>query len=184
MVNSKLLKSIRMNLNEMSDQWLREVRDSEYMITYQKLDDNDIKERGQLLLMNLARWLEEGANKDEIEEYFESVGKTRFKEGFPLTEVQFALYITKKMLWNYIDWRDAISGSFSTSHSRQILTLLSTYFDLGNFYVSRSYLNELYSKLSASDKFSKEELQHFLKKGKTDVGAIDEDEFIWRPGLK
>lgn len=181
MVNSKLLRSIRENLEPMSRQWLEEVRASEYMITYKKLDDVDIKERGQLVLLNLAKWLEEGANKDEIEEYFESVGKTRFKEGFPLTEVQLALYITKKILWSYIDWRDAISGSFSTDHAREILTLLSTYFDLGNFYVTRSYLNELYNKLNQSEKFSKDELQHFLKKGKTDVGNIDEDEFIWRP---
>ena len=181
MVNSKLLRSIKANLDDMSDEWLKEVKASEYMITYQKLDDDEIKERGQLVLLNLAKWLEEGANTEEIEEYFDSVGRTRFQEGFPLTEVQLALYITKKIIWDYIDWRDAISGSFSTSHARRILTLLTTYFDLGNFYVTRSYLNELYNKLNQSEKFSKEELGHFLKKGKTDESSIDEDEFIWRP---
>ncbi len=181
MVNSKILRSIRENLEPMSKEWLNEVRSSEYMVTYQKLEDDDIRERGQLVLMNLAKWLEEGANQEEIEEYFESVGKTRFQEGFPLTEVQFALYITKKIIWNFIDWRDAISGSFSTTNARQILTLLTTYFDLGNFYVTRSYLDELYNKLNKSEKFGKEELEHYLKKGKTDVSEIDEDEFIWRP---
>ena len=181
MVNSKVLKSIRENLEEMSNAWVKEVRASEYMETYQKLLDEDIKERGQLVLMNLAKWLEDGANKEEIEEYFQNVGKTRFNEGFPLTEVQFALYITKKIIWNYIDWRDAISGSFSTTHTRDILTLLSNYFDLGNFYVTRSYLNELYKQLNKTEKFSKSELENIIKKGKTDTGDIDEDEFIWRP---
>ncbi|RMD48874.1 MAG: hypothetical protein D6830_05975 [Ignavibacteria bacterium] len=181
MVNSKLLKSIKENLNEMSDEWLKEVRSSEYMVTYQKLDDEEIKERGQLLIVNLAKWLQEGANQEEIEKYFESVGTTRFREKFPLTEVQFAIYITKKIIWNFIDWRDAISGAFSTSHARKILTLLTTYFDLGIFFITRAYMNELYAQLDKSDKFEKEELRHLINKGKTDTSSIDEDEFIWRP---
>ncbi len=179
MVHKKLIDVVKNNISELADAWLDEARKSENMLTYHKLTDDEIKGRGKQVFENLSKWLEGGANVDEVEKYFCMVGKTRINEGFPLTEVHFALYITKKILYNYIDWRDAVSGSFSNSSATQILSTFNNYFDLGNFFITKGYLNELFEKLDESKKLSRSDLKNLLLVGNPNWEQ-EEEEFVWR----
>lgn len=175
-----LITVIKNNFDDISRQWSEEAKISEHMKTYQSFGEDEMFRRGKAVYNNLLKWLEAGALTHEVEEYFLEVGRQRFREGFPLTEVHFALYLTKKILWQFIDWRDAVTGSFESSTAKDIMTTLNNYFDVGNFYITYGYFEELLSTLDDSKKFSKEELKKILMKGHANFEDLDEDEFIYR----
>ena len=164
----------------MKKTWLEETRKSDYMKTYRSFTDDDILNRCEAVYSHLIDWLQTGASSDEVENYFENVGMTRLKEGFPLTEVHYALYLTKKVLWDFVDWRDAITGSFETKTAKQIMTILNNYFDLGNFYITKGYFEALFEKIDESKKFSKDELKRLFLKGAQDWDSLTEEDIIWR----
>ena len=165
MVYKKLLGTIKENIDSMATQWLQEVRKNEYFKTYQKFEDDVLKRRAGLLYAQLARWLDSGGDYKESEKYFYELGAERYREGFPLTEVHLALYVTKKIFWRNIDWRDTITGSFRTDHAQEIMGVLNDYFDLGNFYVTRGYFQTLIKNIGDEKCLNRKEIENLLCEG-------------------
>ncbi len=167
-------------IDELKQEWLEEVRKSEYLRTYQTFSDEETIKRGEAVFLYLKDWVEDGATNQNAEEYFEKVGASRFKERFPLTEVHYAIYLLKRIFWNKIDWRDKVTGSFETSNATKIMTTFNNYFDLASFSITKGYFNELINSVKDDKKISKEDLKSLLTKGRLDPEALEEDEFIWR----
>lgn len=180
MVTSQLSKIVRGNIREMTSQWLDETLASPVMKTYQSFDREEVRKRGQAIFENLIKWLESGAESKEVETYFRQIGQLRFEEGFPLTEVYYAVHLTKKIFWGFVDWRDAITGKFETSNATQIMSVFNDYFDLGNFHIASGYFNGMISSLDDSRRFSKSELKQILLQGKKEFEEAPDEEFIWR----
>ncbi len=174
-----LSKIVDDQLEELKKDWLSEVRKSDYLQTYKSFSDEETMKRGEAVYIYLSDWLKEGATNETAEKYFEKVGATRFNEKFPLTEVQYAIYLLKKIFWNKIDWRDRITGAFETANATKILNVFNDYFDLANFNITRGYFNELLNSIDDDKKMTKEDLKSLLTKGKLDPEEL-EDEFIWR----
>jgi len=181
MANWNLSKIVDTQIDELKKEWLAEVRKSDYLTTYKTFSDEETIKRGEAVFLNLSSWLKEGAANQKAEAYFEKVGADRFKEKFPLTEVHYALYVSKKIFWNKIDWRDKITGAFQTSYATKIMNVFNDYFDLANYNVTRGYFNELLKSINDDKKFSKEDLENLLTKGKLNPQNIDDEDFIWRP---
>jgi hypothetical protein len=153
---------------------------SEYMTTYQKLDEVKVIEREELVFKNFINWLKNGASNDEAEKYFEKVGADRFNEGFPLTEINYALYITKKVFWSTIAWKKELFEDSEFHQLIEYMTILNNYFDLGSFYLIRGYINKLFTKLDISDKLTREEIHTILVRGAFDDDELDKSDFVWR----
>ncbi len=169
MTYKKLLNTIKERLDSMATEWLKEVRKNEYFKTYQRFEDEELRKRAGILYAKLAQWLQSGGNFKESENYFYNLGAERYREGFPLTEVHLALYVTKKIFWANIDWRDTITGSFQTDHAQEIMSILNNYFDLGNFYVTQGYLQTMLKDISEEKCLNKEELKQLLCQSKYEV---------------
>ncbi len=177
MVYKKLLNTIKERLDTMATEWLSEVRKNEYFKTYQKLEDEVIRKRGGILYAQLAQWLQSGGDFKKSEEYFFNLGAERYEEGFPLTEVHLALYVTKKIFWRNIDWRETITGSFQTEHAQEIMGVLNDYFDLGNFYVTRGYFQTLLKHIGDEKCLKKDEIEKLLCKGNLTINLWGKENF-------
>lgn len=175
-----LSKIVDDQIDELKQEWLTEVRNSEYLKTYKTFNDAETIKRGGAVFTYLSEWLKEGATNKSAEEYFEKVGASRFKERFPLTEVHYAVYLLKKIFWSRIDWRDKVTGSFETSNATKIMSVFNDYFDLANFSITKGYFNELLNSINDDKSITKEDLKSLLTKGKLDAEKLEDDEFIWR----
>ncbi len=174
-----LIKSAESNIKDLSKIWMQEMKKSEYASTYNSLDDERAFERGYNVFENLFEWFNEGANISEIQNYYESVGVERNKEGFPLTEVIFAVYLTKRVFSEFVR-NSELADSFSTKEILEFNELVNSYFDQGILHITKGYLNHLFDRLDASKKFSTDELKVFLTQGKLDLDEVDGEDFIWR----
>lgn len=157
--------------------WKDEIKKSEYMEHYKSLSDTEIEQRGLNVYKKLKNWLKSGADNDAAEKYFEGVGAERLKEGFSLTEVTYALYLTKKTLMTILEKENILSPN---DELIQQLVILNNFFDLGNFYVTRGYMLEIHNRLERTKDLSREEIQKLIFKGSFDRDEIDPEEIIWR----
>lgn len=180
MATANLSKIVEDQIDELKEEWLKEIRKSEYLKTYKSYSDNEVKSRGEGVYIHLKDWLKEGATNQSSEEYFEKVGETRFKERFPLTEVQYAIYLLKKIFWNKIDWRDKVTGSFETDNTTKIMNVFNDYFDLTSFSITKGYFNAMLNSINEDKKLSKDDLKSLLTKGQLDPEELEDDEFVWR----
>ena len=165
MVYESLIAILESHLDDLTKTWVEEVKRSEYLETYRKLNDKELHKRGNILFSNLQDWLLKGASNDDVAGYFQKIGSERIKEGFPLSEIYYALYIEKKVLWSFVAWKDEVSGILKAKDAIEFMTVINNYFDLGDFYIIRGFMNELFSHLSDSNKYTKKELEELLTKG-------------------
>ncbi len=174
----KLIASIEKDVRGMAEKYYEELLKSDKMENYAKLERELVITREENVFINMLNWLSTGRSDDNAEKFFENIGSERFNEGFPLAEINFALHIDKQVVWSYIIARKETDLFKSNEEFQNTAILLSNYFDLGNFYMTRGYMNSLYDALENTGKFKREELQSLVKKG-----AFDEDfdmsEIIW-----
>jgi hypothetical protein len=165
MLYKDLIPLVENNIETLAKTWVQEVKSSTYMQTYHKLEEDVLKKRGVLLYTNLAKWLKSGAKNEEVEDYFYNVGIERNQEGFPLSEVNYALYLEKKVFWSFVGWKEEVTSKFEVTEIIELMTLLNNYFDLGDFFIIRGYLEELFKNLDNALNYSKEDIENFLAKG-------------------
>ena len=165
MVYESLIAIVESHLENLTNTWVQEVKRSEYLETYKKLNDKELHSRGNILFSNLLDWLLKGASNEDAAVYFKEIGVKRIKEGFPLSEVYYALYLEKKVLWSFVAWKDEVQGILKAVDAIEFMTVINNYFDLGDFYIIKGYMHELYGHLMDSGKFNKDELEKIIIKG-------------------
>jgi hypothetical protein len=176
----KVIQYINENSNNFIKKWSEEIQQSEFMIHYKTLPYDELSHRGEAVYLNLIKWLEEGASNDNSEQYFEAVGAERIKEGFSLTEVNYAFYLTKKVLFNSFLKENEFVKSLAPDHAVEMMFTLGNFFDLGNFFIIRGYGAQILKRLNESDKLSTEEINKIMAKDSLDDPDLDNDEIIWR----
>ena len=150
------------------------------MTHYKTLPKEELSHRINAVYFNLIKWLKEGASNDNSEQYFEAVGAERIKEGFSLTEINYAFYLTKKVLFGTLLQDNDYISSFSSEGTVEMMFTLSNFFDLGNFFIVRGYSAEVIKRLDATEKLSKEEITNIMIKGSLDDPELENDDIIWR----
>lgn len=174
------IQLIEENKRNIAQEYYDEVKNSDYMKTYHKLDDEKVIKREEATYDYLASWLKNGAKNDATEKFFCNLGRERFREGFPLSELNYALYISKKAFYNFIKTHSNILDKMNKEETIEFFNLISNYFALAGFYMVRGYINTLFDKLDLSDRLTREELQQILIRGAFDEEDLDFSDFVCR----
>lgn len=175
---AKLIASIEKDTRHMAEKYYEDILKSDKMENYAKLDKEKVISREENVFKNMVSWLQTGRGDDKAEKFFENIGSERFSEGFPLAEINFALHIDKLVVWNYLMPKKETDLFTDTEEFQNTAILLSNYFDLGSFYMTRGFMNELYNTLEETGKFKREELQNIVKRGAFDED-FDASDIIW-----
>jgi len=132
-----LVALIEDQADELTAMMVRRVRESPRMAGYQRFGDADLGARARLVYANLGRWLGETSDKLVEEEYFR-LGKLRCEERIPLSEVVWALLLTRRDLWEFIE----LKGGDTTAglrHQLDLELLVVRFFDRAILHVVRGY---------------------------------------------
>jgi hypothetical protein len=101
MLGARLLQLIQAHSRSLISDALRDLTTNERTPAFRRLDPSDLESRVAALYWNLGKWIgnpDDNAVRDEYEE----MGRTRFREGVPVSELVYALLLTKKHLRRYI----------------------------------------------------------------------------------
>jgi hypothetical protein len=101
MLGARLLQLIQAHAGSLTADMIKELRTNEKTPTFRRLSPTDLESRIAALYWNLGKWI---GNSDDatIRDEYEAMGRTRFREGLRLSEIVYALLLTKQHLRRYI----------------------------------------------------------------------------------
>jgi hypothetical protein len=95
----KLVDLIEKNANQLSLNWLSDVRKHPTTPTYHKYNEEALYNRAFDVYSRLSKWISKETTKEEIYKHYFALGIQRRKEGFALSEVIQALTISRRHIW-------------------------------------------------------------------------------------
>lgn len=102
MMIGKLVALIEDHADELTVRMVRLVRESPKTEGYRRFGDEELGDRARLVYSNLGQWLNE-TSENHVEEEYYRIGKVRFEEGIPLSELVMALLLTRRNLWQFVE---------------------------------------------------------------------------------
>lgn len=165
MLSSLLLETIAKNSRHMAAAWREGIKGSPYSRTYQRFTDAELERRARDVYENLGRWLDRDTTMEEIGSAYLAVGCRRYQEGFPLCEVQYGLYCTKKVLWDHLLSQGILTNALELFQALDLFLRLQNFFDLASFYIIRGWLREMAHKMERADGAGREGLKDLFPAG-------------------
>ncbi len=165
MISKKFMDAIVNKTEDLSRTWCKEVRKSDYLKTYQKFTDEQLMKVNKVFFDYFAKWITQGLSRREIGNYFVDVGKDRYHQKFPLSEIHYAVILAKRVVRNTALAESLLDSAMEVYQLMELGQMVSSFFDTGNFYITRGYLEALHDDLVQSKKFIEDDLIRYFPHG-------------------
>ncbi len=179
MVFNLITQLLETRTEHLAARWAEDLRESEYTRSYAQLPEDELRERHARVIESLTRWLEEEFSRRDAGHFFVAVGRERYQEGLPLAEAVYALLLGKSGLWKLVLEEGVLENAAEVYQALKLITQINNFFDLGNFYITRGYMEKMYSDMEENAGLPQEELQKYFF-----PGSFFKDEFAEPPAAE
>ena len=138
MLSARLVKIIEEHAQDMSRSLISRLRGDGRVATLVRAPQDDLEQRAYDVYHNLGRWLGD-KSEEAIAHTYLSVGRRRFGQGVPLSEVVFALVLVKDHLRDFIRTRGLVDTPVELYQVEELHLLVSHFFDRAIYHVVRGY---------------------------------------------
>jgi len=163
MIDRMLIDSLNMKSRDFAVRWKDEIRNAEQLKHFQALDDEALIEKYRPCFPLLSRTLDRGLDRSLVGGFFVGVGKDHLRDGFPVSEVIYALNVAQKVVIEFLMTEFAPDNPMRMYQSMGALTRIAEFFLLGSFYMTKGFLEETYTNLSRHHKVSEDVLKKYFK---------------------
>ena len=139
------------------------VRKTPHLKHFNEFDDDELIKTDSTFYPVLAKTLDLGLDRSLVGGFFANLGKRRMREGFPVSELMYAINLRQKIIIEYIMTEFAPENPVRMYQSMESISRVSEFFLLGCFYLTKGYLEEVYSKMNKNDIVSEEILKEYFK---------------------
>jgi hypothetical protein len=101
MLGARLLQLIESHAGPLAREVVDDLMTNERTPAFRRLNAADVETRVSAVFYGLGKWLDD-ADDDAVRDEYEDMGRTRFRQGVPVSELVYALLITKSHLRRYI----------------------------------------------------------------------------------
>ncbi len=141
MLSARLVGLIEDHAEELTHGLIEDLHTNPRTPEYHKLPRPIIHRRMYEVYHNLGEWL--GRENDEfIEAHYTRLAKVRSADGIPLSEVIYALILTKNHLLEYIRSSGLVSSAIELYQQQELHRLAGGFFDKAIYYTARGYERE------------------------------------------
>lgn len=128
MLSARLVRTIEDHAEPLAREMLKDLKTNARTPAYHGLSENDLYARVYDVYHHLGRWVGE-PDDAAIEKSYGELGRRRRHEGIPVSEVVYALILTKDHLLHFIR-RSGFAGSAVELYQEEELThLVDRFFD-------------------------------------------------------
>lgn len=131
----RLVRLIENNSEALAAGLLERVEKSEAMPDYRNVPATELKERVYEIYRHLGDWL---ITKDayDLERRYLTIGARRALQGVPMSQVAWAIILTKENLWEFIKKETDIERAVEVFGEMEMLQLLDRFFNGAIYYAS------------------------------------------------
>ena len=142
--------------------WIQKVRKSPNLKKYNSLDEQQLLELNRDLYKNLGFWFSKDIDKNQVGAFFARLGKTRLKEGYPVSEISFSLLLAQRSVLEYLSQECVADNSMVLYQVLDLTRQVADFFFLGSYYMLKGYLEDAYLGLHNKESLSEEVLKKYL----------------------
>jgi hypothetical protein len=163
MIDHALIDNLTLKANDFAVKWKNMVRKAHQLKHYNTLDDEDLIERDADFYHLLSRTLDRGLDRIRVGTFFVNMGKERMRDGCPISEAIYAIHLNQKIIIEYVMTEFAPESPVRMYQSMGVVSQISEFFLMGCFYLTKGYLEAVYTKMNVHDKVSEELLKKYFK---------------------
>jgi len=134
----RLVRLIETHSEALAACLLDRVQNSEATPDYGKVPPEELKERVYEIYRHLGDWL---ITKDELdlEQRYLAIGARRALQGLPMSQVAWAIVLTKENVWEFIKKEIGIERPVEVFGEMEMFQLLDRFFDRAIYYAAVGY---------------------------------------------
>ena len=149
MLAAKLIRLIEAHANGLTRQALQDLSTNPRTRAFHLVPRDELETRVSALYRNLGAWIGDPSD-DAVRKEYEDWGGRRFREGIPLSEIVYALILTKHHLRRFIrehglvdtatdriDWGEMLP--MQMQGIQELNDMVGEFFDRAMYYLARGY---------------------------------------------
>ncbi len=125
----RLIELIEQNADELTRNFMRDVRIHSSTPTYHTWDENELYTRAFNVYSQLGKWISRETSKEEIARHYQELGAQRKKEGFALSEVVLAIIMTRRHLWLKVLGEGLLDTALDLNQAMELNNRVILFFD-------------------------------------------------------
>jgi hypothetical protein len=149
MVGNRLFQVVESHSNELAINLARKLRTSERTPGYRAIPEEDLVKLGLQVYENLTDWLLTKTTSD-IELQYSQLGDQRAKQGIPLSQLIWALLMSKEQLWGLLQHEHFADRIFELYGEREFALMLDRFYDQALYFAARGYEQAVQKKAHAA----------------------------------
>ena len=138
MLAYRLMRLIETHSDALAAGLLAKVQTSELTRAYCNVAPEDLQQRVYEIYRHLGNWLL-GKSDFDIEQRYEEIGLRRVHQGVPVSELIWAIILTKENLWEFLKQECTLERPPEVFGELEMMQLLDYFFDRAIYYASVGY---------------------------------------------
>ena len=163
MVDHVVIDNLNLKARDFAVKWMHMVRKAHKLKHYNTMKDEELIESDAPIYPLLSKTLDRGMNRDLIGDFFVRLGKDRMREGYPVSEVIYAMSLAERVVIEYIMTEFAPENPARMYQSMGIISRVSEFFLLGCYFLTKGYLEAVYTKMNIHDSVEEALLKKYFK---------------------
>jgi len=128
MLTYRLVRLIETHSDALAASLLHKVQHSERTSAYRNVPSDELKRRVHEIYLHLGEWLLDRSEAD-IQKRYTEIGARRLQQGVPLSQLIWAILLTKDTLWDFILDESVPDRPVEIFGKQELLQLLDHFFD-------------------------------------------------------
>ncbi len=138
MLAYRLVRLIETHSDQLALGLMEKLRACEKTRDYHRVPPEEFRQRVYGIYHNLGEWLL-GKSEAEIERRYTEIGATRHAQGVPLSQLIYAITLTKEHLFAYMKHSAALDQPVEIFGELELLQLLDQFFNCAQYYAALGY---------------------------------------------
>ena len=101
MLGARLLQLIQAHAGSLTSEVIKDLRTNERTPSFHRMSATNLESRIAALYSNLGKWIGD-SDEHAVRGEYQEIGRRRFREGVPISEIVYVLLLTKQHLRRYI----------------------------------------------------------------------------------
>jgi hypothetical protein len=138
MLAYRLLRLVESHSEALAAGLLEKTQNSPLLPGYRHVPTGELEQRVYEIYHHLADWLL-GKSELDVEKRYLEIGAKRARQGVPLSQLIWAIILTKKNLWDFLKQEAVLDRPAEISGELEVEELLDQFFDHAVYYAAVGY---------------------------------------------
>lgn len=134
----RLLRLVETHSDELANGLLERASHSPWLPNYPNVPPEELRERVHEIYQHLAEWLL-GKGDIDIEQRYLEIGARRAQQGVPLSQLIWAIILTKKNLWDFLKHEAVLDRPVEIAGELEVEEMVDQFFDRAIFHAAVGY---------------------------------------------